>query len=187
MATLSTPRVPHVNLPTSAHPQGHKATIPVGLLGCAHPGLLMLLLCGLAAAGATLVEVSPQLGQERSKWGAGSPVGALSLVASHLRQLGSIESQCVVEELVLLARLDHPAPARERQAPLTPHQSPQPQPRPLLPGHKYSCFTRHVQVHLRQVPELLRECLGSQALLGCSKCRLATDLSRIFTSTSPEK
>ena len=37
----------------------------------------MLLLCGPAAAGGVLVELSPRLVQERLERGAGSPVGAL--------------------------------------------------------------------------------------------------------------
>lgn len=48
----------------------------MGLLGCAHLGMIVLLLCGPAAGGG-LVEVSLGVVQERSERGAGSPVGAL--------------------------------------------------------------------------------------------------------------
>lgn len=64
-----------------------------------------------------------------------------ALVASLLRQLGSIQSQRVMEELVLLARLDHPTPAREGQEPLTSTK---------LLAHGCSCITHPAWVHPKQ-------------------------------------
>lgn len=58
---------------------------------------------------------------------AGSP----ALAASPLGQLGGEESQCVMEELVLLTGLDHPTSARERQGPLTLQQTQNPVPSSL--------------------------------------------------------
>lgn len=145
---------------------------PGGLLGCAGRGMLILLLGGPAATGGVLAEVSPRLVQER--W---------ERPCSSCLQLGSVESERVMEELVLLARLDHPASARERQGLLTPRRTPQ----PWLPAPRAQMFLLHppLLVRLKQAPEMSKEYLDSEALLGCSKCRLATDLAIIFTSTSP--
>lgn len=60
-------------------------------------------------------------------------------------------------------------------------------PTSLAPCTRAQIFLLHppLLVHLKQAPELPKEYLGSEALLGCSKCSLATDLAIIFTGTSP--
>lgn len=99
----------------------------------------------------------PEAGAGEVRAGSHQPGGGPALAASRLGQLGGVESQCVMEELVLLTRLDHPSSARERQGPLTGHQTQNPVPSSLLPGHKHSCFTCRVKVPLKQAPEQPKE------------------------------
>ena len=92
-----------------------------------------------------------------------------------------------MEELVLLARLDHPASARERHVPLAPRRSPQPRPRlpapaaQVLPLHPPRPGTSGTGTRAA------RRVVGLRSIPGLFKMQLATDRALIFTSTSSLK
>lgn len=114
-------------------PPGSKATAPMGWLITPRDVHAAALWPGSIRRG--FGEAFLKAGAGEARAGSHEPGGSPALAASPLRQLGGVESQCVMEELVLLTRLDHPTSARERQGPLTPQQTHNPVPSSLLPGH----------------------------------------------------
>lgn len=168
--------------PHLAHPQAPKPQL--GWLGCAHPEGCSLCCCSVAWQHQEgFGEGAPEAGAGEVRAGSHRPGGSPALGGCPLWQLGGVESQRVMEELVLLARLDHPTPARERQGPLTLHRH-----RTLLQlsAPRAQTFPLHqpCQDASETGSRAAQRIEGFRSIAGLFKMRLAAGLVLIFTCTS---